>query len=122
MLKNFILTILTLYLISLSCLADDTNQIPSNLELSDPAEAYYNHVLLLIDGDDIPENVKKFANEHLCIQIMKSYFWSNKKYPSGDVYSCAIHGKLKYIIVKNNKIHFSHWYQNKRLNKTIYDN
>ena len=121
MFRNFIFTILTLYFISLSCLANDTNQIPSNLELSDPAEAYYNHVLLWFDGDDIPDEVKLFAKQNNCIYVSKNYFWSNKKYAGGDVYSCTINGKINHILVKNNKIHFSNYWQNKKLKKVIYD-
>ena len=121
MLKNLIFTTLTLCFISLSCLANDNNQIPSNLELSDPAEAYYNHVLLWFDGDDIPDNVKSFAKQNNCIGVSKNYFWSNKKYSGGEVYSCTINGRIKHILVKNNKIRFSNYLQNKKLKKVIYD-
>ena len=121
MFRNFIFTILTLYFISLSCLANDTSQIPSSTDFGDPEEAYYNHVLFWIDGDDIPDKVKQFAKQNNCIYVSKSYFWSNKKYAGGDVYSCTKNKKLKHILVKDNKMRFSHWYQKWKLNKPIYD-
>lgn len=90
-------------------------------ELSDPAEVYKIHILARIDSDDIPENVKKFANDNNCISIMKHYHWSNIKYAGGDVYSCTQNCNLKYILVKNNKMRFAHWWQIRKLNGPIYE-
>ena len=121
MFRNFIFTILTLCLISLSCMANDINQIPSNLELSDPAEAYYNNVLFWIDGDDIPDEVKQFAKQNNCIEVTKSYYWSNKKFKGGSVYSCGVNRKLKYVLEYQNKIRFANWLEFKKLHKLIYE-
>ena len=87
-----------------------------------PEFIYWYYVLSRIDGPDVPENVKAFAYENNCIEVMKNYFWSDNKYKGGDVYSCGINGRLKFILVKDNDIRFAKWYEKKKLNARVFYN
>lgn len=70
------------------------------------------YVLDRIDGPDIPDNVKKFANEHNCFDVIKKYYWSSKLFDDkGGVYFCGINGKVQYIYEYNNRIRFARWYE-----------
>lgn len=102
------------------------NKIPwppdlSNIEKGDPDEAYWMYVTRWIDSDDIPADIKKFANQNNCFEVMKSYHWSSQAYNYGNVYSCGKNKKLQYIIEKNGKIKFANWFLRKKLNITVYE-
>ena len=94
---------------------------PANIKFDDINEWYYLHVLSWIDSPDLPDNVKIFANNNNCVAVMKNYHWSDPMYKNGDVYSCSIKGKRRYILVKNNKIKFANWFKRKKLHIIIYD-
>lgn len=94
--------------------------IPSSIEESTPEEYIKYYVLDRIDGPDIPNNVKQFAKDNNCIEVMKQYYWRYKKYKGYEAYSCGINGKLKFILEKDNKLQFANWYETYRINKSIY--
>ncbi len=77
----------------------------------DVDDLYKFYVLDRIDGPDIPEHVKKFANDNNCFYIMKKYYWSSKLFKNnGGVYDCIQNNKVQYILDNNKKIRFAHWY------------
>ena len=87
----------------------------SNVEKGNPDEAVWIYVTSRIDADDVPQNVKQFANSNGCFKILKSYHWSNPYYNYGLVYSCTKNKKTKYIIEKNGNIKFANWFISRKL-------
>ncbi len=95
--------------------------IPDTIEEISVDEYFQHHLFNRMDGADIPDNVKEFAKDNNCIHVIKLYYWSDKKYQGGDVYSCGINGKLKFILSKEDKLRFANWYQTRKLNIPIYE-
>lgn len=93
------------------------------IKYADPYESYKYYVLDRIDGPDIPDSVKKFANDNNCFDIMKAYYWSRKLFnDKGGVYFCGINRKVQYIYEYDNKIRFARWYEKHKFKKLIYEN
>lgn len=92
----------------------------SNVEKGDPDEAVWIYVTSRIDADDVPQNVKLFANSNGCFDLIKSYHWSSPVYNYGNVYSCGKNKKCHYVIEKNGKIKFANWFLRRKLNNTVY--
>ena len=83
-------------------------------------EAYKFYVLDRIDGPDIPDNVRKFANDNNCFYIMKEYYWSRKLFKNnGGVYYCNKNGKPQYVLDNNNKMRFAHGFTKYKIRHTI---
>ena len=76
-----------------------------------------------IDGPDIPDYVKKFANDNGCFELLKYYYWSHKIYrDNGGIYSCGKNGKAQYIYEKNsNNMRFARWYEKRKFTRAIYE-
>lgn len=88
------------------------------------ADEYFKYYIFdRIDGPEIPDNVKQFANENNCFKRTKSDYWSYKifKYEGG-VYFCEKKGKTQIIYEKDNNMRFAKWYEKRKFRKIIFDN
>ncbi|MGM9993290.1 MAG: hypothetical protein ACI37R_01010 [Candidatus Avigastranaerophilus sp.] len=105
----------------LNCSAINSNIVFAEIQTMSGDEAYKFYVLDRIDGPDIPESVKKFANDNNCFEITKSYYWSYVIFKNkGSVYFCGKNGKAQYIYEKDNNMRFSRWYEKHKFRKVIY--
>ncbi len=96
--------------------------IPSSMECSPPEEFIKHHILNRIDGPDIPDNVKQFANENNCFDRIKSSYWSYKIFKNeGGVYFCEKKGKTQIIYEKDNNMRFAKWYEKYKFKKIIFE-
>ena len=97
---------------------------PAIIETWTGDDAYKYYVLDRIDGPDIPDNVKKFAKDNNCKNVMKLYYWSSKIFKNeGGVYVCSINGKSQYIYDNKKHLRFAKWYEKYKFQHTmIYEN
>ena len=114
--KNFLITSFIFYL------AFYSNFAFAEVPTITADEAYKYYVLDRIDGPDIPDNVKQFAKDNNCFEVMKSYYWSHKIFKNnGGVYSCGINGKAQFIYDNEKKLRFARWYEKHKFRKPIFE-
>jgi len=120
--KRFSVSFLIVIFSVIISFAINQNIALAELEMMSGDEAYKYYVLDRIDGPDIPENVKQFANENNCFEVIKHYYWSYVLFKNeGGVYSCLINGKAKYIYDYENTLRFARWYEQHKFKKLIYE-
>ena len=85
-------------------------------------EAYKYYVLDRIDGPDIPNNVKQFAKDYNCEDVMKSYYWTYTIYKNkGGIYFCAKNRELNIIYDNQKKLRFARWYEKHKFRVPVYE-
>lgn len=115
--KGFIYII---FIFILSCFSLNLNTVFAEIPTMSGDELYKIYVLDRIDGPDIPDNVKQFANDNNCFEIIKRYYWSLVIFnDEGSVYSCGKKGKAQYIYEKDNNMRFARWYEKRKFRKLI---
>ena len=83
-------------------------------------QAYKYYVLDRIDGSDIPENVKQFAKNNNCNEVMKSYYWTYTIYKNkGGIYFCDKNNKFNVIYDNSKKPRFAKWYEKHKFKTPI---
>ena len=107
--------------ISQESFSKGTNHEEDEIYRKNVEEAYKHYVLDRIDGPDIPDYIRQFANENDCFKIMKHYFWSYELFKGkGGVYSCNKNNKAQYIYDNGTKLRFAKWYEKRKFTKRIY--
>lgn len=136
--KKIIILLLSIFVLHVNCLANDygyshkkqeieEQHIPNwmhgeeKLKKGNPDEFISLYEKRRIDGNDIPPDIKNFANNNECFKIMKSYHWSSPIYNYGNVYMCNTNNKIQYIIEKNGNIKFANWFLKRKFNIPIYE-
>ena len=111
-----------IFVFILNCFSFNSNRTSADVPTFGGDDLYKYYVLDRIDGPDIPDHIRQFANENNCFGVIKSYYWSHKLFRNkGGLYVCDRNGKAQFIYDNEKKLRFAKWYEKHKFRKPIFE-